>query len=197
VGAATATSGVGALYGASLSGEKPRQILPAASNVQYSDGYLLYLRETVLVAQRFDPKSLKISGDPAPVAEKLDYWNARDLAAFTAAHGTLVYRHGSLQKTQPMWVDRTGKEVGRFGDPGLYLSPRPSPDGMLVGVVRPDPIPARAMFGSSTPTVTPCRAAHLPMRLASATHFLPTPKGSRSALLQVRHRAESGSSRPA
>ncbi len=134
-----AGGGVGALYGASLSGEQPRQLLENASNVQYSDGYLLYLRETVLVAQRFDPKSLKFSGDPVPVAEKLDYWNARDLAAFTAAHGTLVYRHGSLQKTQPMWVDRTGKEVGRFGEPGLYMSPRPSADGSLVGLVRPDP----------------------------------------------------------
>jgi len=139
VGAPTATTGVGALYGASLSGEPPRQILASASNVQYSDGYLLYLRETVLVAQHFDPKSLKFSGDPTPVAEKLDYWNARDLAAFTAAHGTLVFRHGSLQKTQPMWVDRTGKEVGRFGEPGLYLAPRASGDGSLVGLVRPDP----------------------------------------------------------
>jgi eukaryotic-like serine/threonine-protein kinase len=135
----TASNAVGALYGASLSGEKPRQILEAASNVQYSEGYLLYLRETVLVAQRFDPKSLKFSGDPKPVAEKLDYWNARDLAAFTTAHGTLAFRHGSLQKTQPMWVDRTGKEVGRFGEPGLYMQPRSSPDGALVGLVRPDP----------------------------------------------------------
>jgi eukaryotic-like serine/threonine-protein kinase len=134
-----AANSVGALYGASLSGEQPRQILETASNVQYSEGYLLYLRETVLVARRFDPKALKFSGDPTPVAEKLDYWNARDLAAFTAAHGTLVFRHGSLQKTQPLWVDRTGKEVGRFGEPGLYMSPRPSPDGSLVGVVRPDP----------------------------------------------------------
>ncbi len=131
-------SSAGALYGASLSGEKPRQILERASNVQYSEGYLLYLRETVLVAQRFDPKSLKFSGDPTPVAEKLDYRNARDLIAFTAAHGTLVFRHGSLQKTQPMWVDGTGKEIGKFGDPGLYGLPKPSPDGSLVGLTRFD-----------------------------------------------------------
>jgi|CZKD01.1.fsa_nt_gi Tol biopolymer transport system component len=128
-----------ALYGASLSGEKARQILERASNVQYSEGYLLYLRESVLVAQRFDPKSLQFSGDPKPVAEKLDYWNPRDLAAFTAAHGTLVYRHGSAQKTQPMWVDRTGKELGQFGEPGIYGLPQPSTDGSLVGVVRRDP----------------------------------------------------------
>jgi Tol biopolymer transport system component len=107
--------------------------------VQYSDGYLLYLRDTVLVAQRFDPKSLQFGGDPKPVAEKLDYWNARDVAAFTAAQGTLVYRHGSLQKTQPMWVDRSGKELGQFGEPGLYSTPRASLDGSLVGLLRPEP----------------------------------------------------------
>jgi Tol biopolymer transport system component len=132
------TSSAGAIYGASLSGEKSRQILERASNVQYSDGYLLYLRESLLVAQRFDPKSLKFSGDPAPVAEKLDYWNARDVAAYTAARETLVFRHGSSQKTQPMWVDRTGKEVGRFGEPGFYSTPVASRDGALVGLVRPD-----------------------------------------------------------
>ena len=137
---AALTTGVGAaLFGASLSGEKPRQLLELASNAQYSDGYLLYLRQTVLLAQRFDPKAMKFQGDPIPVAEKLDYWNARDVAAFTAAHGTLVFRHGSLQKTQPMWIDSSGKEVGRFGEPGLYLSPRASADGKLVALERPDP----------------------------------------------------------
>jgi Tol biopolymer transport system component len=137
---AVGNTGAGAaLFGASLSGEKPQQVLELASNVQYSDGYLLYLHDNVLVARRFDPKSFKFSSDPAPVAEKLDYWNARDLAAFTAANGTLVFRHGSLQKAQPMWVDRTGKEVGRFGEPGLYTSPRASSDGSLVALVRPDP----------------------------------------------------------
>jgi serine/threonine protein kinase/Tol biopolymer transport system component len=137
---ATGGSGsVGGVYGASLSGEQPRQILERGSNVQYSDGYLIYLRETVLVAQRFDPKSLRLSGDAQAVTEKLDYWNPRDLAAFTAAHGTLVFRHGTLQKTQPMFVDRTGKELARFGEPGLYSSPQPSNDGSLVGFVRSDP----------------------------------------------------------
>jgi serine/threonine protein kinase/WD40 repeat protein len=136
--AGTTSGSVGSLYGASLSGEKPRQLLEHASNVQFSDGYLLYLRETVLVAQSFDPKSLQFKGDPKPVAEKLDYWNARDVAYFTAAHGTLVYRQGSLQQTQPMWVDRTGKELARFGDPGLYGAPKPSADGSLVGLLRTD-----------------------------------------------------------
>ncbi len=138
--AAVATGPAGALWGASLSGEKAHQILERASNVQYSEGYLLYLRETVLVAQRFDPKALKFTGDPIPVAEKLDTWNARDLVAFTAAHGTLIYRHGALQRSQPMWVDRDGKELGRVGEPGLYAyqTLQPSRDGLLLGLVRLD-----------------------------------------------------------
>lgn len=139
--AATATGPAGALWGASLSGEKPRQILERGSNVQYSEGYLLYLRDTVLVAQSFDPKGLKFRGDPIPVAEKLDYWNARDEAAFAAQGGTLVYRQGALQKSQPLWVDRDGKELGRIGEPGLYAysTLRPSRDGTLLGLVRLDP----------------------------------------------------------
>ncbi|HVI08257.1 MAG TPA: protein kinase, partial [Candidatus Binatia bacterium] len=134
-GVATVT---GSLFGASLSGEKPRQLLEKGSNVQYSEGYLLYIREAVLVARKFDAKALKFTGDPIPVAEKLDYWNARDVAAFTAAHGTLVYREGSLQKSQAVWVDASGKELGKFGEPGVYLTPTSSPDGSAVGVVRTD-----------------------------------------------------------
>ena len=38
-----------------------------------------------------------------------------------------------------MWVDRTGKELGRFGEPGLYATPKPSSNGELVGLVRSDP----------------------------------------------------------
>jgi hypothetical protein len=151
-----------ALYGASLSGEKARQILERASNVQYSEGYLLYLRESVLVAQRFDPKSLQFSGDPKPVAEKLDYWNPRDLAAFTAAHGTLVYRHGSAQKTQPMWWTAPAKSWGNLASPafmGYRSLPSMAPWSEWCAEI---PTRAEATFGSSTPAGTRCRAAHSP-----------------------------------
>jgi eukaryotic-like serine/threonine-protein kinase len=184
----------GALYGGSLSGERPRQILERGSNVQYSEGYLLYVRETVLVAQRFDPKSLKFSGDPLPVAEKLDYWNARDFAAFTAAHGTLVFRHGAVQKTQPMWVDRAGKELGRFGEPAhIRLRNRPSTapwSGWCVQTLTR----AGEMFGSSTPAGTRRRAAHSPKRATFGTRFLQTRRRLRSRPLRERPWRDCGSS---
>ncbi|HEX8817966.1 MAG TPA: protein kinase [Terriglobales bacterium] len=149
--ATSLTSPTGALYGASLSGEKPRQILEHGSNVQFSEGYLLYLRESILVAQRFDPKSLQFSGDPKPVAEKLDYWNARDVAAFTTANSMLVYRQGSSRKSQPMWVDSSGKELSQFGEPGLYSDAVASPDGSIVGLVRSDPDTGRGDIWMADP----------------------------------------------
>jgi serine/threonine protein kinase len=126
----------GALYAASIRGGAPKLVLDRASNVQYARGHLLYLREGNLVAQPFDPGSLKLSGVPVPVAEKLDYYGPRDLAAFTAAGGALAYRQADILPSQPVLVDASGKELQRLGQPGVYLNVGVSPDGSKLGLVR-------------------------------------------------------------
>ncbi|HSE40636.1 MAG TPA: hypothetical protein VLH08_07690, partial [Acidobacteriota bacterium] len=40
----------------------------------------------------------------------------------------LAYRSGGIQKTQFVWFDRTGKELGNVGQPGVYFEPALSPD---------------------------------------------------------------------
>jgi len=133
--AATGTR-VGSLYAGSLSEGEPKLVLDSASNVQYSGGYLLYLRDGNLVAQKFDASSLKVTGQPIAVAEKIDYWNARDEAAFAAsANGTLLFRHASTAVSQPTLVDRTGKELQRIGTPSRYVGVQFAPDGSKVGMV--------------------------------------------------------------
>jgi hypothetical protein len=42
--------GVGSVYAGSLDGGEPKQIPPVRSNVAYSDGYLFYLKTTLLWA---------------------------------------------------------------------------------------------------------------------------------------------------
>ncbi len=104
--------------------------------MQYSGGYLLYLREGNLVAHKFDTRALKVSGEPIAVAEKLDYWNARDEASFTASpNGTLVYRHASTPVSQPTLMDRSGKELQRIGQPGRFANLEVSRDGSRLGVL--------------------------------------------------------------
>ena len=133
--ASTATAGN--LYAGSLRGQEPKLVLERASNVQYSGGYLLYLKDANLVAQLFDASGLKLTGSPIPIAEKLDYWNARDAAYFSASpNGVLLYRKSVQTPTQPTWVDRDGREMGKVGEPGIHFDPRFSLDGSRLAVAR-------------------------------------------------------------
>src|SRR5579859_760087 len=139
-GSATA----GSLYAGSLKGGEPKLILDRASNVQYSGGYLLYFKDGNLVAQAFDPSALKLTGDPIPIAERLDYWNARDSAYFSATpNGIFLYRQMVQTPTQPTLVDREGREVGKVGEPGLYQNLKLSRDGTKLALARAGKDPLR------------------------------------------------------
>ena len=169
-GAATA----GSLYATSLKGEEPKLLLDRASNVQYSSGYLLYLKDSNLMAQSFDASGLKLSGNPIPVAEHVDYWNARDSAYFSASPtGMLLYRQMVQTPTQPTLVDREGRELGKIGEPGIYQIP-----GFLATAARsPSRVPARirrvSIFGLQTFNTTRRRVQLLSTRLNWAPPFRP------------------------
>ena len=111
-------------------GRAPRPIVDAVSNAQWVDpDYLVFAREGVLVAQRFDQASGRIVGAPIWVAEPVDRFLSTGRAMFTASRtGTIAY-HSHANVARLVWVDRTGKEIGTVGDPGDYLNVRLSPDG--------------------------------------------------------------------
>jgi Tol biopolymer transport system component len=109
-----------AIYAASLDAPDERTlVLHARSNAVYASGYLLYVRENVLVAQPFDPGTLETTGDSVPVAEGIAYatdWFAGTFAASTT--GVLLYATGSADDhVQLAWMDRTGTELGTLGQP--------------------------------------------------------------------------------
>jgi Tol biopolymer transport system component len=90
-------------------------------------GYLLFLRGSTLVAQPFDAKSLKATGDPIPIVEHLRT-DLDELGLFSVSgEGTLAYRKGQTT-TSMAWVDRAGKELETIGDPGRYRDPALSHD---------------------------------------------------------------------
>jgi len=91
-------------------------------------GYLLFRRGEALMAQRFDPNGVKLSGDAVPIAETIGgdpLWGA-----FSASgDGTLVYAPvGGATTVQIVWRDRTGKQMALFGPSGAYDRFRLSPD---------------------------------------------------------------------
>jgi eukaryotic-like serine/threonine-protein kinase len=111
---------VGRVYAGSLDGGEAQQILPAGSNVAYSNGYLFYVKDGTLMGQAFDPGSLRFEGKPTPIAARVEYYNPRDVGFFSVTGNVLVYRIAALQNRELAWLDISGKEVDHWGEPEPY-----------------------------------------------------------------------------
>jgi serine/threonine protein kinase/Tol biopolymer transport system component len=114
-------------------GKKPRPVMAMQSAVQYVDpGYLVFAREGALLAQRFDPESGRVTGEPFSIAERVRYFLSTGAGSFAASRtGTLAYQSQD-DVMRLVWLDRIGREVGTVGPPGHYLSVSIAPDGRRI-----------------------------------------------------------------
>ena len=120
------------IYLASLDSKDRTVLLHARSNVAFASGYLIYVLEKTLLAQPFDAKRLRLTGDPVPLGDSVLYDPSYFRAAFSASdNGVLVYAGGTGgSKARLAWYDRSGKPIGApFGDPIDYRMFSISPDG--------------------------------------------------------------------
>lgn len=129
------------IYAGSLDGVKPTRILPDNSNAIYvptasahTGGYILFRRKETLMAQPFDPKGLKTTGEMFPVAEKLGVAANASYAGFTASWtGHLAYRSGNpFENRQLIWVNRAGNQLGTATQSARLYGGELSPDGKQI-----------------------------------------------------------------
>jgi serine/threonine protein kinase len=119
------------VYVISLKTKEKKRILPDLTRAEYSEaGYLVFVRERNLVAQKFDLKKLDISGEPFALAEDLYSEPGAGTASYSvSAHGILAYAATSGYGSQQfVWMDRTGKQLSSMGDSGILGDPWLSPD---------------------------------------------------------------------
>jgi Tol biopolymer transport system component len=110
-------------------GKPPRVVTHISSFFQYLDpGFLVYSREGTLVAQRFDEKSGRLSGDPFSVADRVRYFFSTASAAFAARAGTIAYL-SQPDASRLAWYDRSGRETAKLGASGNYLDVYLTADG--------------------------------------------------------------------
>jgi len=104
-------------------------------------GFLLFVRERILMAQSIDFGRLGLAGDPLPLAKEVEYIQTWGTASFSSSdEGTLAHQGASRRQRQLAWLDRAGKQVGLLGEPmETRDDPRISPDGKFVAVSRLDP----------------------------------------------------------
>jgi Tol biopolymer transport system component len=125
------------LYVGSIDGRAAKPLMALSTNAVYSQGYLLYklggLSSGSLVAQAFDPGRLEVRGEPMAVADaissNLGYY---DFASFTASSNGVIVYDSSFLSTRLQWLDRAGKLLSTFGEPGRYDFPRIAPDGTRI-----------------------------------------------------------------
>ncbi len=97
-------------------------------------GALLFLRGTTLMRQPFDTVKLRLTGEPAPVADDIRLPGGNS-APFSASHtGVLVYvtYRQVANNRRLVWVDRKGGITPLALAPGVYDSPALSPNGQQV-----------------------------------------------------------------
>jgi Tol biopolymer transport system component len=109
------------IYIGDLDGSRSRRLVDVDSAPVYeSSGHLLFVRQGTLFAQEFDVTHLELKGKPFSVADHItSFFNAQGYAAVSASlAGPIVYRTGSVGgRRQFVWFDRSGKEIGKAGDP--------------------------------------------------------------------------------
>ena len=131
-----------AVEAGSVDGGPRTRLVESSTGGVFARGRLYFVRETTLLAQAFDSRTLAVSGDPVPVAE--DVWrnlNTDGLTAFSVAEdGTLAYRRGGLVKSQLTWLDRQGQPLGTVGPPAILGSMDLSPDDRRVLAEIIDPV---------------------------------------------------------
>ncbi len=103
--AASSRSDGHVLYARSVASERSTPIMPVESGAIYAQGHLLFIQDRNVMAQAFDPVTLRRSGTPyrvsGPVRTVAAAAAAFQIAAFSAASKTIVYAPGAATVLVP------------------------------------------------------------------------------------------------
>ena len=110
------TSGI---YLGSLDGQVKEGLLGDASHPRYvaaasgaEGGWLLFRREGTLLAQPFDARRLKLTGESFSVVERLGETSGGGYSKYAvSANGMLVYDSNTRQSRQLLWMDRNSGQA--------------------------------------------------------------------------------------
>jgi Tol biopolymer transport system component len=134
-------AGKAGIYLGSLDSQETHLLISAESNARYAPpGFLIYSRQDTLVAQRFDPKQLRVTGDAFSIAERVGAMSfLPGLMYSVSENGVAVYRNAPSDTVQLAWYNRAGKRLGPVGEPGAYGIIVLSPDEKRLAMERLDP----------------------------------------------------------
>ena len=124
------------VYVGSLDSDNATWLLDGVG-AKYANGYVVFLRGSTLMAQRFDPDRLALSGEAAPIAQDVQINTTTGTGAFSVSqNGVLVFQSGSSIGMRLTWMDRAGRVLGYLGDAASYADVQMSPDRKWVSATK-------------------------------------------------------------
>jgi Tol biopolymer transport system component len=117
----------------SLAGEPPIELVQIPWDDRggapvYAGGYLFLRRGTDVAAQKLDPRSLRLSGDPLPIAGNVADFSASATGIFVYVEAATTGDAQPSTSTSFTWFNRHGEVVGRVDASHGAANPRLSPD---------------------------------------------------------------------
>ena len=103
------------LFVASLDSSTVTSVRPSESMALYASGHLLFVREGILFAQRFDDRAFRTTGEPMRIADHVGYFTGAFgyFAGTASSTGVLVFGPGVALTTQLRWLGRSGYQRER------------------------------------------------------------------------------------
>ncbi len=126
-------NGVHTIAVGSLAGAPGKRVARAVSGATYAaPGYLLFGHQGAVRAQRFDTRSLRVSGPerPVPGLSMIDPFSGGSPIVSASANGIVVQFSSEDVSLGLAWMDRAGRAQGQLAVPqGIYRRGEISPDG--------------------------------------------------------------------
>jgi serine/threonine protein kinase len=129
----------------SLGSSDTQLVLENGRSPSYSAGFLLFVTQTKVFAQRFDANSGKLSGGTIFLA---------DSASYSVGGQSVLAFQATSPEARLQWFDREGKALGNIGPVAPYLNVKLSPDGQQVLTVQEPQDDRRTANGSD---LGPCQ----------------------------------------
>ena len=115
--------------GALDSNDRVRLLDGSASSAIYAPpGYVLFVRDGVLMAQRFDTTRLRLTGAPVSLAQSAAQPPDTRVGVISASTTGLLTFGGDAPSSRLMWVARDGRQLNAIDAPVPLHNPTMSPD---------------------------------------------------------------------